>query len=473
MLQKFLKKFKNKKILICGLGRSNITVINLLISNKIFVDIYDKKDVLGFENLKFNKYVKFRISDESVWEEDYDIVIRTPGMSFYNEKIVNMREKNCFVTSEMEIFFELCPCMIIGVTGSDGKTTTTSIISEILKKSGKIVHTGGNIGNSLLDIIDKINEQDIVVLELSSFQLMSMTKSPDIAVVTNISPNHLDVHKNMEEYVYSKKQIILHQDCFSRAVLNYDNYETRNFEQNIRGNAVFFSSKVNIINKFKDKKILGTWVWIDDDKNIIYTENNKHELILNINDIKIPGMHNVENYLASIGAIKKLVNIDNINQVAQEFSGVKHRIEFVRNINGVCYYNDSIATTPSRTINGALSVFNNKKIILICGGYDKKIPFDNLAQEIIKKVSYVILMGDSAQKIHENILKYNNNLLKINIVNNMKEAIFETQKYLENVNNIDKKDYVVVLSPACASYGLYKNFEERGQDFINLVNNIK
>ncbi len=472
MLQKFLKKFENKKILICGLGRSNITVINLLISNKIFVDIYDKKNVLSFENLKLNKYVKFRIGDERVWDENFDIVIRTPGISFYDDKIVHMRQKNCVVTSEMEIFFELCPCVIIGVTGSDGKTTTTSIISEILKKNGKIVHTGGNIGNSLLSIIDKINEQDIVVLELSSFQLMSITKSPDIAVVTNISPNHLDVHKNMEEYVYSKKQIVLHQDCFSRAVLNYDNYETRNFEQNIRGNTVFFSSKLNIIDKFKNKRIPGTWVWIDDNKNIIYTENNKHELILNINNIKIPGVHNVENYLASIGAVKKLVNVNNIKQVAREFSGVKHRIEFVRNIDGVCYYNDSIATTPSRTINGSLSVFNSKKIILICGGYDKKILFDNLAQEIIKKVSYLILMGDSAQKIYDNILKYNN-LLKINIVNNMKEAIFETQKYLENIDSIYKNNYVVVLSPACASYGLYKNFEERGRDFINLVNNIK
>ena len=195
---------------------------------------------------------------------------------------------------------------------------------------------------------------------------------------------------------------------------------------------------------------------------------------MNTKEIRILGNHNIENYLAAIACVKELVNNDSIIKTAREFSGVKHRLEFVRNINGVNYYNDSIATTPSRTINGALSVFENKKIILIAGGYDKKIPFENLAEEIIKKVSVLILMGDSAPKIYDNIIKnnkYDKNSLSIVNVNNMNEAVLETQKYLKNVKN--PEDYGVILSPACASYGLYKNFEERGQDFINIINNIK
>lgn len=441
-------------------------VVNILTQHDIPVIIYDKNNINNLDN---NKNIIYRLGDESVWDEDFDIIVRTPGMNFHDSRITKLRENGAVVTSEIEIFFDLCPCLTIGITGSDGKTTTTSIISDILKNSGYTVHTGGNIGNSILENINNIKSHDIAVLELSSFQLISMAKSPDISVITNISPNHLDVHKDMQEYIEAKKQIFMHQNIFSRTIINFNNNITKDFAQDIKSRYIYFGSKINNISN-SSKNI----VWVDENNNIIYTENNKNEIIMNTKEIRILGNHNIENYLAAIACVKELVNNDSIIKTAREFSGVKHRLEFVRNINGVNYYNDSIATTPSRTINGALSVFENKKIILIAGGYDKKIPFENLAEEIIKKVSVLILMGDSAPKIYDNIIKnnqYDKNSLSIVNVNNMNEAVLETQKYLKNVKN--PEDYVVILSPACASYGLYKNFEERGQDFINIINNIK
>lgn len=465
-LQDYIEQFRNKKILICGLGRSNMPVVNILTQHDIPVIIYDKNNINNLDN---NKNIIYRLGDESVWDEDFDIIVRTPGMNFHDSRITKLRENGAVVTSEIEIFFDLCPCLTIGITGSDGKTTTTSIISDILKNSGYTVHTGGNIGNSILENINNIKSHDIAVLELSSFQLISMAKSPDISVITNISPNHLDVHKDMQEYIEAKKQIFMHQNIFSRTIINFNNNITKDFAQDIKSRYIYFGSKINNISN-SSKNI----VWVDENNNIIYTENNKNEIIMNTKEIRILGNHNIENYLAAIACVKELVNNDSIIKTAREFSGVKHRLEFVRNINGVNYYNDSIATTPSRTINGALSVFENKKIILIAGGYDKKIPFENLAEEIIKKVSVLILMGDSAPKIYDNIIKnnqYDKNSLSIVNVNNMNEAVLETQKYLKNVKN--PEDYVVILSPACASYGLYKNFEERGQDFINIINNIK
>ena len=449
--------------MVCGLGKSNLPFLNMLTKEGIIVTAYDRRSESKLppsliSNLKSNSNIVLRAGDETVWNETYDIIIRTPGISFLSENINKMRQRGTIVTSEMEIFFELCPCPIIGITGSDGKTTTTTIIAKILDQTGKKVHLGGNIGNPLLPKINEIKSNDIAVVELSSFQLMSMRKSPERAVITNISPNHLDFHSSIDEYIESKKQIIYHQLPFSCAVLNFDNPETKKMSGNVRGKCIFFSRISQ----------LDSGVWINEKGDIIYSFNGKDEFIINKSNIKLPGNHNIENYLAAIACIFDLVDSENIKTVANKFSGVEHRIEFVRELNGVSYYNDSIASTPTRTINGTLSLFN-KKVILIAGGYDKKVPFDSLAKEIIKKVSTLVLIGDSAFKIYKEILnlkEYDSKLTKIVFADNMNEAVIQAK-------NHSQPGDIVVLSPACASFGLYENFEERGKDFKNLVMNLR
>lgn len=459
--EKFIKSIKNKKILFYGLGKSNLPFIQMLLKEKINISLYDSRPKEAFSSeliakLEDNDHLKLYFSNDNIFNNYFDIVIKTPGISFLSEKIQNLRNQNSIITSEMEIFFELCPCKIIAITGSDGKTTTTTIISEILKNSGKIVHLGGNIGSPLLPKIKEIKETDIAVIELSSFQLMSMRKSPDIAVVTNISPNHLDYHKNIEEYISCKRQIIYHQNAFSKAIVNFDNLETRKMAQDVRGKLYFFSTHEKLRNG----------VWINDKQDIVFSKNGKDEYVLNVSNIKLPGKHNLENYLAAIAATYELSNSENIKKTAETFSGVEHRMEFVRTVNGVSYYNDSIASTPTRTISGAFSLFD-KKILLIAGGYDKKIPFDSFAKEIIKKVSCLILMGNTSEKIFKEVSKLPNyeKTLKILKVKDMQEAIKQAQL---NSNSGD----IVVLSPACASFDLYKNFEDRGNHFKSLVNKL-
>lgn len=459
----FINKIKNKKIMFCGIGRSNLPFIKMLTDKKINVMAYDSKsaeniskDIL--ESISQNKYVTLRLGDESVWgEEHIDIIIRTPGVSFFSNNIQSARKKGIIVTSEMEIFFEFCPCTIIGITGSDGKTTVSTIIAEILKASGKKVYLGGNIGKPLLPEINNMTKGDFAVVELSSFQLLSMRRSPDISVITNISPNHLDVHKDMEEYKFAKRQILLHQNAFSKAVLNFDNNETRKLIDDVRGQTIYFSAEEK----------LSSGVWLDKNKNIVFSLHRKNKEIINISDIKIPGKHNVENYLAAIAATKHLADAKTIKKVAKTFSGVKHRIEFVKEINGVSYYNDSIASSPTRVIKGTLSLFD-KKIILIAGGYDKKTPFDELGEKIAEKVSILILMGNAAKKIEYSVINsknYKSSNLKIIHAQNMEEAV-------KTACDLSLPGDAVVLSPACASFDLYSDFEERGNHFKSLVNKL-
>lgn len=458
----FIDSLKNKTVMFCGLGKSNMPFLKVLAKNGTKIIAYDGKssdkiDSSIVKTLNSYKNIKSYIADETAWELTPDVLVRTPGMNFYSEKIKNMRAKNVTVTSEMEIFFDYCPCTIIGITGSDGKTTVTNIISEILKRDGKTVHVGGNIGKPLLPEIEKIHKNDIAVVELSSFQLMSMRSSPEYSVITNISPNHLDIHSGMDEYINSKKQIFLHQNAFSNTVLNYDNAETRKFANEVRGKITFFSL---------DKK-LNSGVWKDYNNNIISSVNGENKIIMNADDIKIPGRHNIENYLAAIACLRDIVSKESIIKTARKFEGVQHRIEFVREVGGVKFYNDSIASTPARTISGALSVFDGN-ITLIAGGYDKKLTFTELANKINDRVSVLVLLGNTSEKIKNEVLSsknYNPDNLKIFMANNMEEAVVTAY-------GNSPPGSVVILSPACASFDLYKNFEERGNDFKNLVNKI-
>ncbi|MDD6644951.1 MAG: UDP-N-acetylmuramoyl-L-alanine--D-glutamate ligase [Oscillospiraceae bacterium] len=456
----FFNSIKDKKVAFCGLGVSNFPVMEMFVNHGIDVTACDKRDfdALGENGDKAKKLgVKLSLGENYLKNLDVDIVFRTPGMRYYMDELVDMRSRGVVVTSEMELFFELCPCKIIAITGSDGKTTTTSIISEFLKAQGKKVYLGGNIGRPLLPEIEEIKPDDYAVVELSSFQLISMRTSPSIAVVTNVSPNHLDMHKDMQEYVDSKRNVLLHQSAFSKAVLNLDNEISNSFSDDVRG----------CLAKFSRQSTVDNGAFLRDNK-IIYSDYGKKTEIIDINDIFIPGMHNVENYMAAISAVWGIVDVDTIRQVAKTFTGVEHRAEFVREFNGVKYYNDSIASSPTRTASGTLSLYD-EKIILIAGGYDKNLDYTDLGEIICNKVKVLILMGNTAEKIEKatkSASSYKENEPVIVRVSNMEEAVNKAKE-------LAVKGDRVSLSPASASFDLYKNFMERGIHFKNIVNSLK
>lgn len=456
----FFNQMKNKRIAFIGTGVTNTNIIKLFLSKDFDVTICDRKSPeqmgelydelknLGAKHIMGEKYLDTLT--------DFDVVFRSPGMYFNNPALKSAREKGVVITSEMEVFFELCPCKIYAVTGSDGKTTTTTLISEFLSKAGKTVHKGGNIGRALLPIIEEIKEDDVAVVELSSFQLISMRHSPDVAVITNIAPNHLDVHGTMEEYIDSKKNLILHQNAFSKTVLNFDNELTNNLSDLVRGKLV----------KFSRKSVPQCGAFLNENNVLCYNDYGKITEIVKADEIRIPGIHNVENYLTAITAAWGEVSIDDIRYVAREFGGVEHRIEFVRELDGVKYYNDSIATSPTRVLAGLNSF--NQKLIVIAGGYDKKIPFEPMAETVCNKVKHLILMGVTAEKIEKAVTEspaYNSENIKIHHVSSMEEAV-------QKAKEIAVSGDVVTLSPACASFDLYPNFEARGIHYKNIVKDL-
>ncbi len=456
----FFNDMKNKKIAVIGVGVSNTDLIKLFLKKGISVTVCDKKekDAMGKVYDELNECGAEFILGEKYLDTltDFDVVVRAPGMYFNNPVLSDARRKGVVVTSEMELFFDLCPCRIYAVTGSDGKTTTTTIISDLLSRTGKKVYKGGNIGKALMPLIEEIGENDAAVVELSSFQLISMRKSPDVAVITNIAPNHLDVHGTMEEYIDSKKNLILHQNAFSKTVLNLDNETTDNLSELVRGKLV----------KFSRKAVPERGAYLDDEGYLCYNDNGKITRIVHKDEIRIPGIHNVENYLAAISALWGEVSVDTIIETAREFGGVEHRIEFVRELDGVKWYNDSIATSPTRVLAGLNSF--NQKLIVIAGGYDKKIPFEPMADTVNEKVKILILMGVTANKIEEAVKasdKYDEQNIKIVHVSSMEEAV-------EKARELAVGGDVITLSPACASFDLYPNFEARGIHFKNLVKEL-
>lgn len=460
-IENFFKSMNGKKIAFCGIGTSNLPLIELFIKYGAFVTACDRRtrEQLGDSaDVAQKAGAKLSLGDDYLKNLDVDIVFRTPGMRYYMDELVEMRNRGVVVTSEMEVFFDLCPCKIYAITGSDGKTTTTSIIAQMLQAQGKTVHLGGNIGKPLLPEIESIGYDDAAVVELSSFQLISMRKGPDVAVVTNLAPNHLDIHKDMQEYIDAKKNLVIHQGAFSRVVLNKDNEITNGFEPECRGRVL----------KFSRKSQLNNGAYLDENNNIVFADNGKKTVVMNIADIKIPGMHNVENYMAAISAVWGEVSVENIVNVAKTFAGVEHRAEFVREFEGVKYYNDSIASSPTRTALGTLSLYDFK-IILIAGGYDKKIPYDGLGPVICDKVKYLILMGATAPKIKAAVLNadnYSDGNPAIIEVSNMEEAVAKARE-------VAKPGDLVSMSPASASFDLYKNFDQRGKHFKSIVNGLK
>ncbi len=395
--------------------------------------------------------VKFNLGDGYLNNLSGDMIFKTPGMRYDVPELLKAKENGSIVTSEMEVFFEVCPSHIIAVTGSDGKTTTTTLIHKMMTDAGYKTWLGGNIGNPLLTDTEKMKENDWVILELSSFQLHTMRKSPEIAVITNISPNHLDMHKDYKEYIDAKKNIMLYQNEGDTLIVNADNQVTADIGKSANG-AVKYFSRNGMADVYLDGNIIK--------RGIVE--------ILNIKDIKIPGMHNVENYMAAIAAVSGLVSKEVIVNVAKTFGGVEHRIELVRTLDGVKYYNSSIDSSPNRTIN-TLRVFPNK-VIMIAGGKDKGIPYDEIGPALAEHVKVLILIGATSDKIQEALDA------EINKTGNGKDIeVIRATSYENAVNTARSKAHdgdVVLLSPASTSFDMFRNFEERGNLFKKIVNEL-
>ena len=448
--EKYFESLQGKRIVVLGLGVSNRPLVRLLLEYGCSVTGCDRtpREKLDEEVLELEKLgCALSLGDTYLDGLSADIVFRTPGMHPNIPALQQLRNAGAQITSEMEVFFELCPCTLLAVTGSDGKTTTTTLISEMLKTAGKTVWLGGNIGTPLLPLCSRMKEDDFAVVELSSFQLMDMTRSPHVAVVTNLAPNHLDVHKDMDEYVDAKKNIFAFQGKEDILVLNADNAITDGFTGN--GKTVKFSRQGS------------GYVHIRD--GVIYRGETA---VLPCADILLPGVHNIENYMAAIAAVEGLVDDDVIRHVAQNFGGVEHRIELVRIKNGVRFYNDSIASSPSRTIAGLNSF--PEKVLLIAGGYDKHIPYDVLGPYLCRSVKTLYVNGATGGQIRaaaENCPDYKPGSPRIVDCADFTDAVYKAAADAENGD-------VVLMSPASAAFDQFKNFMERGNYFKKLVKEL-
>ena len=454
--EQYFVSLRGQRIAVMGLGVSNRPLVRLLLSFGCDVTGCDRtpREKLEDEVLELEQLgCKLSLGEGYLDNITADVVFRTPGMHPGNPALVKLRENGAKITSEMEVFFELCPCNTIAVTGSDGKTTTTTLVSELLKAEGKTVWLGGNIGTPLLSFIPEMESDHFAVVELSSFQLMDMERSARRAVITNLAPNHLDVHKDMDEYIFAKTNVFNFQNEDGLLIVNADNAITAPMVG--KGETRYFSRQ----KKLDDGVYLANGV-------IYRAKNGVSEKVMDSSLILLPGIHNVENYMTAIAVTDGLVSDESIRHVAQTFGGVEHRIELVRVKDGVRYYNDSIASSPSRTIAGLRSF--NEQVILIAGGYDKQIPFDVLGPEVCKHVKRLYLTGATAQKIYDAVVNcpdYAEGKPEIIMIEDFTETVHAAAASATEGD-------VVLLSPACAAFDKFKNFMVRGKFFKKLVQEL-
>lgn len=459
-LEEFERYARGKKVAIIGIGVSNLPLLEYFYDLNARVTIFDSKESnqISVEAMqKIEKYgFEFIGGKDSLSRlKGFDIIFRSPSCMPDRPELVEAVENGAVLTSEIEMVLKLAPCKVIGVTGTEGKTTTTTLINEIVKKSGRKTYLGGNMGKPIFTKIRNIKPENIIILELSSFQLSDMDISPDISVVTNIYPDHLNVHKSYEEYREAKKNIFEYQSENGIVVLNYDNEFTREFAKEANGKVIFFSSKEKLDDGFIYDKADGT---------IKYCEDGVRRHIIKKEDIKLRGIHNYENICAAIAATSSIVDVDTQIKAIEEFTGVEHRLEFVRELNNVKWYNDSIGTSPASTIAGLNSF--DEDIILLAGGSDKGLDYEEVGKTIARKVRALILTGPTSEKI-ENATKQalNGKSIEIYYTSNMQESV-------NLAKDIAKAGDVVLLSPASASFDLYKNFEDRGHQFKDCVNSL-
>ena len=426
-LVEFNNYIKNKKVAIIGLGVSNLPLIDYLYKLGSEITLFNNKPIEQLDKNILDKIYEYKLKFS--FGENYlnklvgfDVIFRSPSCRPDTPQIEEEVKRGALLTSEIELVLEMCPGTTIGVTGSDGKTTTTSLIYEILKENNYKCYLGGNIGIPLFTKLGEMKPEDFVVLELSSFQLMTMKVSPQVAVITNVTPNHLDIHKSYDEYKEAKANIFKNQTENDLLVLNYDNDITRNFAKDVIGSVIYFSSKEKLENGI-----------IVDGEIIKDCESGLRRHLLNTKNTKLRGIHNAENMCAAIAATKRFVTPEVQAKAISNFAGVEHRLEFVKQIKGANWYNDSIASSPTRTIAGLKSFDEN--IVLIAGGYDKHLDYTPIAKPIVENVGSLILLGQTANKIYSAVtyeLKFSDKELPIYKVNTLEEA-------LEKANEISKK----------------------------------
>ena len=459
-LEEFNEFIKFRKVAIIGLGVSNLPLLDYLYEKKAKVTIFDNRNIDGISKEIMDKITSygfdFSFGEDSLKKlKGFNLIFRSPSCLPTTKELQEEANNGAIVTTEIEMLMEMAPCKIVGVTGSDGKTTTTSLIHTILKNAGYNVHLGGNIGTPLFTRLEEMKSEDILVLELSSFQLMGMKVSPDIAVITNITPNHLNIHKDYEEYIDAKKNIFKYQNENGILVLNYDNEITRNCGKEANGKVIYFSSKEKLENGY-----------IVDEGVIKECQDKVRKHILDTKTVNLRGTHNFENIATAIAATRTLVDIDVAIKSVQEFLPVEHRLELVREIDNVKWYNDSVSSSPTRTIAGLKSF--DEEIVLIAGGYDKNLDYTPLAKPIVEKVKNLILIGQTSGKIFDCVkqeLENQGKQLPIYMCDNL-------EKTVEIAKKVAKEGQVVLFSPASASFDMFKNFADRGEKFKKIVNSL-
>ena len=452
-LEEFNEYIRFRKVAVIGLGVSNLPLLEYLYNKKAQVTVFDERTLEEIPEETINKINTYEFDTffgKNCLENlnGFNVIFRSPSCLPTRPELQKEADRGAIVTTEVEMLMEMCPCKIIGVTGSDGKTTTTSLINAILQHAGYKTFLGGNIGTPLFTKLPEMEPNDIVVLELSSFQLMNMNISPDIAVITNITPNHLNIHKDYQEYIDAKKCIFKNQKENGILILNYDNDITRECSKEANGKVIFFSSKTKLDSGF-----------IVDDDIIKECNDGIRKHILNTDEVILRGNHNFQNIATALAATKTLVDTEVAVEAIKKFRPVEHRIEFVREIDGVKWYNDSASSSPTRTISG-LNAFK-ENIILIAGGYDKNLEYEPLAKPVIDKVSTLILIGQTAEKIYDvvkNESEKENKKININMCDTLEQTI-------EIAKKSAKKGDVVLFSPASASFDMFKNFADRGNKF--------
>ena len=455
----YIDTLKNRSVAVIGVGVSNLPLIETLLENGVSVTARDKRTIeeMGADAEKLSAMgASLRLGPDYLEGLTEDVIFRTPGLMPFEEHLAAARARGSAVTSEMEAFFAVCPCRVIAVTGSDGKTTTTTIISELLKAAGYTVHLGGNIGHPLFSETPDMGPEDFAVLELSSFQLHSMKCSPDVAVITNVSPNHLDKHPDFQDYVDAKSRIFINQRPDARLILNRADGHTDYYAAKAPSQVAYFSR-----GKAVDDGVFS------ESGAIYYARGGEREKIMDTDEIKLPGDHNVENYMAAFAAADGLISTEICRSVAMTFAGVEHRLELVRVLRGVTYINDSIGTSPTRTAAGLHAM--KTKPILIAGGYDKHIPFDGLGDEICKYCKSVYITGATADKILSAVMNsryYDPEKLHVAVMDDFTETVLAASAAAVPGD-------IVLLSPACAAFDKFKNFMERGKYFKELVMSLK
>ncbi len=460
-LEEFNNYIKFRKVAVIGLGVSNLPLLDYLHEKKAKVTVFDQRtiDQIPKEVMDIitQNSFEFSLGENYLSKlQGFDLILRSPSCLPTIPELVAEAERGALVTTEIELLIKMCPAKIIGVTGSDGKTTTTSLIYAILKEAGYNTWLGGNIGIPLFTKLPEMESDDIVVLELSSFQLMEMNVSPSISVITNITPNHLNIHKDYEEYIDAKKNIFKYQDENGILVLNYDNEITKECGKEANGKVIYFSSQEKLENGY-----------IVDEGVIKECEDGVRKHIMECKSAKLRGIHNYQNICTALAATKTLVDTEKAVETIKEFNAVEHRLEFVREVNGIKWYNDSASSSPTRTISG-INAFEGEEIILIAGGYDKNLDYTPLAKPVVDNVKALILMGQTSNKIFDAVtieMEKQNKNVKIYMCNSLQEV-------MDTARRIANPGQVVLFSPGSASFDMFKNAYDRGNQFKNLVLNM-